>query len=181
MYSLYSLYSSICRQCNHHYVYRRASSSLYVNPRCLSCRISPHGTTLWQPGYVHNEPGLAFTIWFSGCVEGLYCKRPIQCLASSKILTFPPPHHPASVYTPRFWCGGRTHTLGGKGVGGQYFGRHQTLLCTLLYKCKYFVSSWHIFHPIPCSLYCTSNAMYRTLFFVHCIIPYNFFSSCNVC
>ncbi len=28
-------------------------------------------------------------------VEGLYCKRPIQCLASSEIL---PPHHPASVH-----------------------------------------------------------------------------------
>jgi hypothetical protein len=26
---------------------------------------------------------------------------------------------------------GRTHSLGGKGVGGQYFGSHQTLLCTL--------------------------------------------------
>jgi len=53
-------------------------------------------------------------------VEGLYCKRPIQCLASSKILTPPPPHCPASVYPPpRLWCGGRTHSLGGKGVGGQ--------------------------------------------------------------
>jgi hypothetical protein len=30
-------------------------------------------------------------------VEGLYCKRAIQCLASSEILTPPPPHRPASV------------------------------------------------------------------------------------
>ncbi len=30
-------------------------------------------------------------------VEGLYCKRPIQCLASSEILT---PHRPASMYHP---------------------------------------------------------------------------------
>jgi hypothetical protein len=27
-------------------------------------------------------------------VEGLYCRRPIQCLASSKILTPPPLHRP---------------------------------------------------------------------------------------
>ncbi len=40
-----------------------------------------------------------------GGVEGLYCKRPIQCLASSKILT-PTPHCPASVYPPAFGAGG---------------------------------------------------------------------------
>ncbi len=64
-------------------------------------------------------------------VERLYCKRPIQCLASSKILT--PPHHPTAwrLCTPRLWCGGRTHSLGGEGVGGQYFGRRQTQLWTL--------------------------------------------------
>ncbi len=43
----------------------------------------------------------------AGSVEGLYCKRPIQCLASSKILTLHPPHRPASVYPPAsgsiFW------------------------------------------------------------------------------
>ncbi len=42
-------------------------------------------------------------------VERLYCKRPILCLASSKILT------------PRLWCGGRTHSLGGEGGGGSIF------------------------------------------------------------
>jgi hypothetical protein len=50
-------------------------------------------------------------------VEGLYCKRPIQCLASSEILTT----HPLTarrVCTPRLWCGGRTHSLGREGVGG---------------------------------------------------------------
>ncbi len=63
-------------------------------------------------------------------VERLYCKMPILCLESSKILT---PHLLTArrLCTPRFWCGGRTHSLGGKGVGGQYFGRRQTLLCTL--------------------------------------------------
>ncbi len=34
-------------------------------------------------------------------VEGLYCKRPIKCLASSKILT----HRPASVDPPAFGAG----------------------------------------------------------------------------
>ncbi len=57
------------------------------------------------------------------------CKRPIQCLASSKILTPTP-------LTARHWCGGRTHSLGavgGEGVGGQksIVWRRQTLLCTL--------------------------------------------------
>ncbi len=60
-------------------------------------------------------------------VEGLYCKRPIQCLASSELLTPPPPGE----CVPRLWCGGRTHSLGGEGVGGQQFGRRQALLCTL--------------------------------------------------
>jgi hypothetical protein len=48
----------------------------------------------------------------------------------------PPPPHP-----PRLWCGGRTHSLGGEGVGGHYFGRRPTLFCSLYstYTCKYFV------------------------------------------
>jgi hypothetical protein len=40
---------------------------------------------------------------------------------------------------PRLWCGGRTHSLGGKGVGGQYFGRRHARHCSVLYICKYFV------------------------------------------
>jgi hypothetical protein len=63
-------------------------------------------------------------------VEGLFCKRPIQCLASSKILIPPRPLTTRRVCTPRLWCGGRTHA-GWRGGGGQYFGRRQTLLCTL--------------------------------------------------
>ncbi len=90
-------------------------------------------------------------------VEGLYCKRSIQCLASSEILT---PHpltarRVCTVYPPAFddsptrrvrestpllgetlrralsrgvvKGGGRTHSPGGEGVGGQYFRRRQTL------------------------------------------------------
>ncbi len=44
----------------------------------------------------------------------------------------PPPHFLTArrVCTPRLWCGGRTHSLGGEGVGGSIqFGRRQTLLC----------------------------------------------------
>jgi hypothetical protein len=50
-----------------------------------------------------------------------------------------PPH-------PAFGAGGsgRTHSLGGEGVGGQYFGRRETQLCTL-YICKYFVISGIIY------------------------------------
>jgi hypothetical protein len=49
------------------------------------------------------------------------------------------PHPPTArrVFTSRFWCGGRTHSLGGEGVGGQ---RRQTLLCTL---CMY-ITLWYL-------------------------------------
>jgi hypothetical protein len=30
----------------------------------------------------------------------------------------PPPHRPSNVYPPAFGAGGRTHSLGGEGVGG---------------------------------------------------------------
>ncbi len=49
-------------------------------------------------------------------VEGLYCKRPIQSLASSEILT-PPPHRPASVYPPPLVWGEDT-LAGWRGGGG---------------------------------------------------------------
>ncbi len=38
-------------------------------------------------------------------VEGLYCKRPVQCLASSKILT-PTPSPPGECVPPAFGAGG---------------------------------------------------------------------------
>ncbi len=46
-----------------------------------------------------------------------------QCLASLELLTLHLPLHPASVSS----CAGGTHSLGGDGVVGQYFGRRQTL------------------------------------------------------
>jgi hypothetical protein len=57
-------------------------------------------------------------------------KRPILCLAYSKILT-PTPLSARRVCPPRLWCGGRTHSPGIEGGGGQYFGRRKTQLCTL--------------------------------------------------
>jgi hypothetical protein len=66
-----------------------------------------------------SEPGRLIQVLTNGIlipVERLYCKRPIQCLAFSKILT---PHRLTArrVCTP-LWCGGRTHSLGGEGGGG---------------------------------------------------------------
>ncbi len=54
-------------------------------------------------------------------VERLYCKRPIQCLASSEILTPPTPSPPGECVPHRLWCGGRTHSLGLKGGWGKIF------------------------------------------------------------
>ncbi len=70
-------------------------------------------------------------------VEGLYCKRPIQFLASSELLTPPSPHRPASVYPPAFGAGGG-HTRWverGWGVNKSEDARH----CSVFYICKYFV------------------------------------------
>ncbi len=72
-------------------------------------------------------------------VERLYFKMPIQCLASSKILThIPSPPGECVPWLPsRLWCGGRTHSLGGERVGGNILedARHYSVL----YICKYFM------------------------------------------
>jgi hypothetical protein len=67
----------------------------------------------------------------------MYVQTTEQCRASSKIMT---PHplfslHPASVSSPRTkGGGGGTHSPGGEGVGGQYFGRRQTWIGLLEYN-----------------------------------------------
>jgi hypothetical protein len=73
-------------------------------------------------------------------VERLYCKRQIQCLASSKILTPPrPPPPPPTEWVPpppRLWCGGEDTldgSRGGWGVNILEDARHSSVL----YKCKY--------------------------------------------
>ncbi len=50
-------------------------------------------------------------------VEGLYCKRPIQCLASYKILT-PPPHPLTARRYPPPLVRGEDKLAGWKGGGG---------------------------------------------------------------
>jgi len=79
----------------------------------------------------------------SKSVERLYCKRPIQCLASSKILT---PHlltarRVCTVYPPAF-CAGGGHTRWverGWGVNILEDARH----CSGLYIRKYFVGDMY--------------------------------------
>jgi hypothetical protein len=70
-------------------------------------------------------------------VERLYCKRPILCLASSKLLTPHPLHRPASVYPPPSWRGEDTLAgwRGGWGVNILEDARHSSVL----YICTYFV------------------------------------------
>ncbi len=84
-----------------------------------------------------GRPIFNIHVWIRKSVylERLYCKRPIQCLAASKILT---PHRPASVCVPpRLLCGGRTHSLVGEGGGGSIFWKTPD---TALYStCKCFV------------------------------------------
>jgi hypothetical protein len=46
-------------------------------------------------------------------------------------IDLPLPQFPESVYPPAFCTGGGHTRLGGEGMGGQYFGRRQTQLCTL--------------------------------------------------
>ncbi len=61
-----------------------------------------------------------------GSQRDYYCKRPILCLASSKILTPPPtPLSAQRLCTPHLCCGGRTHSPGGEGGGGSIFWRTQ--------------------------------------------------------
>ncbi len=73
-------------------------------------------------------------------VERLYYKRPILCLASSKILTSNPPSPPCECATPAFGAGGgHTRSVekgwGGGGVNILEDARH----CSVLYICKDFV------------------------------------------
>ncbi len=105
------------------------------------CRRSPLVKTKYTAGphseFVQKRVTKVWLLLKGLSVEGLYCKRPIQCLASSEILT-PTPSPPAF----GGWVGGggwvRTHSLGGEGVGVQHFGRGQTkLLCTL-----YIITLW---------------------------------------
>ncbi len=70
-------------------------------------------------------------------LEGLYCKRPIQSLASSKLLT-PHPLTARQVCTPPYCAGGGQTRWVERGWGVDILedGRH----CSVLYIRKYFVA-----------------------------------------
>jgi hypothetical protein len=102
-------------------------------PQCARLGIEPRPTRLMS-GRANNLATPHLCIFRA--VERLYCKWPIQCLAPSKTLT-PHPLTALRVCTPPPPWGEDT-LAEWKGVGGQYFGRRQTQLCTL-YICKYFV------------------------------------------
>ncbi len=74
-------------------------------------------------------------------VERLYCKRPILCLSSSKILTPHPPYRPAIVYPTPFGAGGRKHSLGVEGGGGSIFWKMRDTVLYSTYVRKYFVGT----------------------------------------
>ncbi len=87
-----------------------------------------------------NHTLFTTVMWGVG-VEGLYCKRPIKCLASSEILTPHPPSPPgecALCTLPPLVR--REDTLArGRGGGGVNGGSEDARHCSVLYICKYFV------------------------------------------
>jgi hypothetical protein len=69
----------------------------------------------------------------------------------------PTPSPPGECVPPRLWCGGRTHSLGGEGVGVN--SSEDVRHCSVLYICKYFVVrtlriSPHTPQPVRVYCYC---------------------------
>jgi hypothetical protein len=83
-------------------------------------------------GRAPPPPGPRPQAWYTVCTvckaskRDYYCKRPILCLSSSKILTPHPPSPPGEcVPGHRLCCAGRTHSPGGEGGGGSIFWKAQ--------------------------------------------------------
>ncbi len=94
---------------------------------------------LWIP-LVKNQFWRKVALWILYSVEGLYCKRPIQCLASSKIFT-PTPSPPGERVRvpppPPPLVRGEDPLAGWRRGGGSIFLKTPD---TALYStCKYFV------------------------------------------
>jgi hypothetical protein len=88
---------------------------------------------------------------YHSTVEGLYCKRPIQCVASSKILTPPPPHLPhcpASVYPPLLMRGEDTLAVGRGGGGSIVWKTPDTALYSIYVISLCISPSLHLYCPI---------------------------------
>ncbi len=85
---------------------------------------------LWQSLYMYNCCwALPISLVSKSTVERLYCKRPIQCLATSN---WPPPPTPSPAGECVPLPPHQRHTRWVKtGWGGQYFGRRKTQLCAL--------------------------------------------------
>ncbi len=103
-----------------------------------------HPSACWLPSATLSHASLLNLL--SSCiinniqsVEGLYCKRKIQCLASSKILTpTPTPLTARRVRTPPPLVRGEDTLAGwrgGWGVNSSEDARHCSVLCI----CKYYV------------------------------------------
>jgi hypothetical protein len=91
-------------------------------------------------------------LFIAYCRTGIihYCKRPIQCLESSEILT---PHPLTARRRMCLWFGGRTYSLGGEGVGGSIVWKTPD---TALYSI--YVSTLCIMHKV---LYCCKMCQRR--------------------
>jgi hypothetical protein len=91
---------------------------------------------------LQQHSGQSHGVWTllktDGVVEGLYCKRPIQCLASSEILT-PHPLTALRCVPPAFGAGGGHTRWGERGWGVISSGSEDARHCSALYICKYFV------------------------------------------
>ncbi len=106
-----------------------ATTMAFPSPLELSAHTKMHGTLIYNANINRTNrtvrgsnkvKNFLHTCCLCTCivcaVERLYCKRPIQCLASSKTLT-PHPPPPGECLPPAFGEG-RTHSLGGKGGWG---------------------------------------------------------------
>jgi len=109
---------NLCVDCNFCFTFSLCERETGVNFGTYVVSVCKYGTWL-RKGTVVNQ--LDETNPYGSTVERLYCKRPIQCLASSKILT-PHPLTARRVCTPCLWCVRGVDTLDGwRGDGGSIF------------------------------------------------------------